>query len=126
MTMAIPTVENIRCYVDEQNTAYLNAEDVVRSLDFSTDVRNGFIPENMFYRLAMKESNESAQKFQEQVADVILPSIRKNGMHINPNAPIEPRFLCKMADELEAHDKKLPNCNSKPTTATKSCKAPKR
>lgn len=41
-----------------------------------------FIPENIFYRLAMKAKNETAEKFQALVADEIIPSIRKNGGYI--------------------------------------------
>ncbi len=40
-----------------------------------------FIPENIFYRLAMKAKNEIAEKFQAKVADEIIPSIRKHGMY---------------------------------------------
>lgn len=41
-----------------------------------------FIPENIFYRLAMKAKNEVAEKFQAKVADEILPAIRKHGMYV--------------------------------------------
>ncbi len=41
-----------------------------------------FIPENIFYRLAMKAKNETAERFQAKVADEIIPSIRKNGGYI--------------------------------------------
>ena len=41
-----------------------------------------YIPENIFYRLAMKAKNEVAEKFQAKVADVIIPSIRKYGGYI--------------------------------------------
>lgn len=40
-----------------------------------------FIPENIFYRLAMKAKNETAEKFQAKVADEIIPSIRRHGMY---------------------------------------------
>lgn len=40
-----------------------------------------FIPENIFYRLAMKARNETAEKFQALVADEIIPSIRKTGSY---------------------------------------------
>lgn len=42
---------------------------------------NDFIPENMFYRLAMKASNATAEKFQALVADEILPALRKHGYY---------------------------------------------
>ena len=43
-----------------------------------------FIPENIFYRLAMKAKNEVAEKFQATVADKILPAIRKHGAYFTP------------------------------------------
>ena len=63
-------------------------------LGFHTSVENGiatscdgeelpdFIPENIFYRLAMKAKNETAEKFQALVADEIIPSIRRTGGYI--------------------------------------------
>lgn len=59
-----------------------------------------FIPESIFYRLVWKSRDANALKFQSKVADEILPSIRQNGLYINPNAPIDPRFLRRMADAL--------------------------
>lgn len=44
-----------------------------------------FIPENIFYRLAMKAKNETAEKFQALVADEIIPAIRKHGMYATDN-----------------------------------------
>lgn len=44
-----------------------------------------FIPENIFYRLAMKAKNEAAEKFQAKVADEIIPSIRKHGLYATDN-----------------------------------------
>lgn len=44
-----------------------------------------FIPENVFYRLAMKAKNEAAEKFQAKVADEIIPSIRKHGIYATDN-----------------------------------------
>ena len=43
--------------------------------------KEDYIPENMFYRLAMKAKNETAEKFQAKVADEILPAIRKYGFY---------------------------------------------
>ena len=103
-------VEGVRGYVDKNNVAWLNAEDVARGLGF-VETKNGieyvrwrtingylhdfgfsqdvakemeagyYIPENMFYRLAMKASNEAAQNFQAKIADEVMPSIRKNGFY---------------------------------------------
>jgi prophage antirepressor-like protein len=101
------TIENVRGYGDENGTIYLNLEDVSRGLGFvdnskgveyirwntvsgylkdfgfSQEVaKDQFIPENIFYRLAMKAKNEIAEKFQIKVADEILPSIRKHGAYM--------------------------------------------
>lgn len=55
-------------------------------LKFSTEVsKDTFIPENIFYRLAMKARNEVAEAFQAKVADKILPSIRKHGIYATDN-----------------------------------------
>ncbi len=40
-----------------------------------------FIPENIFYRLAMKAKNEVAERFQAKVADDIIPTIRRTGQY---------------------------------------------
>ena len=48
--------------------------------------KDDFIPENMFYLLAMKASNEVAKKFQLKIANEILPAIRKTGSYsVRPN-----------------------------------------
>lgn len=98
------TVKNVKGYVDEKGTAYLNLEDVARGLGFvdkskgtekirwarvngylesfnysATNGADGFIPENIFYKLCMKANNETARKFQDLVCDEILPTIRKTG-----------------------------------------------
>ena len=76
------------------------------------DATTSYLPENIFYRLAMKASNQTAQAFQKKVADEILPSIRQNGLYINPRAPIDPRFLRRMADELERRDNQIAELSS--------------
>lgn len=40
-----------------------------------------YIPENIFYRLAMKANNDTATRFQEKVANEVIPSIRKSGYY---------------------------------------------
>lgn len=57
-------------------------QQVGEEIGFHTSVENDFIPENIFYRLAMKAKNEAAEKFQAKVADEIIPSIRKTGGYI--------------------------------------------
>lgn len=103
-------INGVNCY-EKNGTAFLKLEDVARGLGFTqTQNKNGveytsirwetvfrylseigfpnklgkddFIPENVFYRLAMKAKNEAAEKFQALVADEIIPSIRKTGGYI--------------------------------------------
>ena len=99
-------VNGIECY-DKDGVVYLKLEAVARGLGF-TQEKNGveyvrwdrvenyladmgfphtwgkddFIPENIFYRLAMKANNETAEKFQTKVADEVIPSIRKHGAYM--------------------------------------------
>lgn len=40
-----------------------------------------YIPENMFYRLAMKADTQGAENFQGWIADKVIPSIRKTGVY---------------------------------------------
>lgn len=44
-----------------------------------------YIPENVFYLLAMKGKNEIAKQFQLKVANEILPQIRQSGMYMTEN-----------------------------------------
>lgn len=95
----IVTINNVRGYIDEKGTAWLNLEDVARGLGFTqiknkkeyirwerviqylkemafpTSGENDYIPENIFYKLCMKADNEVARLFQDLVCDEILPSI---------------------------------------------------
>lgn len=104
----IMNIGGVDCY-EKDGTAYLKLETVARGLGFvdtskgaeyvrwntvrqylseigfSQEVaKTDFIPENIFYRLAMKAKNETAEKFQALVADVIIPSIRKTGAYSIP------------------------------------------
>lgn len=69
-----------------------------------------FIPENIFYRLAMKAKNEVAEKFQATVADEILPAIRKHGAYMTPATLEEiadnPDLLIQLAQNLKAEREK--------------------
>lgn len=44
-----------------------------------------YVPENIFYLLAMKGKNEVAKQFQLKVANEILPQIRQSGMYMTEN-----------------------------------------
>ena len=119
--LQIINISGVDCY-EKDGTAYLKLEAVARGLGFTTtqnvggteyvNVRwkrveeyleeigfatNGkrpdFIPENIFYRLAMKAKNETAEKFQALVADEIIPSIRKNGGYIANQENLTPEQI---------------------------------
>lgn len=109
MRNELMTINNVRGYLDDNNTAWLNLEDVARGLgftqvknnkeyvkwervhqyltdlNFSTSGEKDFIPENVFYRLCMKANNEVAREFQGNVCNNILPQIRKTGMYLTDN-----------------------------------------
>ncbi len=122
----IITIKNVRGYIDEKGTAWLNLEDVARGLGFTTVATSGneivrwarvkgylkdlgsqqvgkesFIPENVFYKLCMKANNEVARKFQDRVCDEILPSIRKYGMYATDELLDNPDLIIKMATRLK-------------------------
>lgn len=65
------------------------------------------VNESGMYALVLKSRKLNAKKFRKWLTSEVVVSIRKNGMYINSNAPIDPRFLRKMADELEERDKKI-------------------
>lgn len=106
MSNEIMNISGVSCY-EKDGTAYLNLEAVARGLGFtqtkngveyvkwervsaylselgfSPEVgKDGYIPENIFYRLAMKAKNETAEKFQALVADEIIPNIRRTGGYV--------------------------------------------
>lgn len=106
MSNEIMNISGVDCY-EKDGVAYLNLEAVARGLGFtqtkngveyvkwervsaylselgfSPEVgKNGYIPENIFYRLAMKAKNETAEKFQALVADEIIPTIRRTGGYV--------------------------------------------
>lgn len=71
-----------------------------------------YIPENIFYRLAMKAKNEVAEAFQAKIADEIIPSIRKHGAYLSPEAleaaATDPSYLPQLVAALKSEtDKRL-------------------
>lgn len=125
----IMNINGIECY-EKDGAAYLKLEAVARGLGF-TETKDGkeyvmwrrvdgylenlgfgtsaerpvFIPENIFYRLAMKAKNEAAEKFQAFIADEVIPSIRKTGGYIAGQAELSPAEL--MAKALMVAQKML-------------------
>ena len=110
----ITTISGVECY-EMDGTAYLKLETVARGLGFTQTAASGnevirwervkkylaelgvptcgdgdYIPENIFYRLAMKAKNAAAEAFQAKVADEIIPAIRKTGGYqLRPKTPNE-------------------------------------
>lgn len=99
----IMNIQGVECF-EKDDIVYLKLETVARGLGstdnskgteyvrwntvrqylteigFSQEVaKDAFIPENIFYRLAMKAKNEAAERFQAKIADEVIPAIRKTG-----------------------------------------------
>lgn len=127
-------ISGVSCY-EKDGTAYLRLEDVARGLGFVDASKNGeyvrwarvdsylhelgfatsgerpkYIPENIFYRLAMKAKNETAEKFQALVADEIIPSVRKHGAYMTPEtlqaAILNPDYLLQVVTALKSETDK--------------------
>lgn len=129
----ILTLNGVRCF-EKDGVAYLNLEAVARGLGFTQTQQKGgveytsirwerveqylaelgfpqkwgkddYIPENIFYRLAMKAKNETAEKFQALVADEIIPSIRKHGAYMTQEtlqaAIMNPDYLLQIVTALK-------------------------
>ena len=106
----IINISGVDCY-EKDGIVYLNLETVARGLGFTKRAESGnevvnwtrvrgyladlgvvqkcttgdYIPENIFYRLAMKAKNEAAEAFQAKSADEVIPSIRKHGAYMTPD-----------------------------------------
>lgn len=129
----IMNIEGIECY-EQDGVAYLKLEAVARGLGFTTTQtingteytnvrwnrvdeylqelnfatsgkRPDFIPEKIFYRLAMKAKNEAAERFQAKIADEVIPSIRKHGAYMTPEtleaAILNPDTMIKLCTALK-------------------------
>lgn len=131
----IINIDGVECY-EKGGIAYLKLETVARGLGFTDNskgieyvrwntvrqylkdigfsqevAKDDFIPENVFYRLAMKAKNEIAEKFQAKVADEIIPSIRKTGGYgFKPLTPEQMmRIQLEMIDDVSGRVTKLEN-----------------
>ena len=124
-------ISGVSCY-EQDGTAYLRLEDVARGLGFTRTAASGnevirwervdgylreigvptcghgdFIPENVFYRLAMKAKNETAEKFQALVADEIIPAIRKTGSYTMPKLSKEMQAIFLLDDRTQKQEARL-------------------
>lgn len=130
----IMNIQGIPCY-EKDGVAYLNLETVARGLGFTEIAASGnecvkwtrvrkyladlkvidtsvdgvvcpqYIPENIFYRLAMKAKNETAERFQALIADEVIPAIRKHGGYLTPEKVEEvlcnPDTIIQLATQLK-------------------------
>lgn len=100
-------VGQMHCHIDDSNNVYFNVGDSVLGLGFANYDKKGnakiawtlvksllesfgykkqvteddYIPENIFYRLAMRADNIIADKFQAWIADEVIPALRKTGSY---------------------------------------------
>ena len=127
--LQILNINGVSCY-EKDGTAYLSLEAVARGLGLTQIAASGnevvrwervrkylselgiptcgdgdYIPENIFYRLAMKAKNKTAEKFQALVADEIIPSIRKHGAYMTQEtlqaAILNPDYLLQIVTALK-------------------------
>lgn len=131
----IMNIDGIKCY-EKDGVAYLDLEAVARGLGFTKRADSGnevvhwtrvrkylsdfgvvqkcttgdFIPENIFYRLAMKAKNEAAEAFQAKIADEVIPSIRKFGAYMTPEtlerAILNPDTMIQLCQSLKEYQTK--------------------
>lgn len=132
--LEIMTIKGIDCY-EKDGVVYLDLEACARGLGF-TQEKNGveyvkwervesylaeigfphkwgkgdFIPENIFYRLAMKAKNAVAEAFQSKIADEVIPSIRRHGAYMTPDTLdrmiTSPEFGIKLLTALKDEQEK--------------------
>ena len=135
----IMTIKGIDCY-EENGVVYLRLESCARGLGITqTKNKSGepyefvrwervdaylrefgvfptsgerpeFIPENIFYRLAMKARNETAEGFQAFVADEVIPSIRRTGSYSKNLTPAE--LILVQAKALVEQERRLASVES--------------
>ena len=130
-------INGIDCY-ERNGTVYLRLETVARGLGFTEIAASGnecvrwrtvkkylaelgiatscdgdlpeFIPENIFYRLAMKAKNEAAEAFQTKIADDVIPTIRRNGAYMTPDTLDQmissPEFGIRLLTELKSEQER--------------------
>lgn len=140
MRPTIVNIGGLDCY-EKGSIAYLNLEQAVRGLGFTQTQNKGgkeytsirwetvnrylaefgfptkmgkddYIPENIFYRLAMKAKNETAEKFQAWVADEVIPAIRKTGGYIHgaqdmTDAELMAKAVLVAQKTIEARDARI-------------------
>lgn len=130
MENGILNIHGVDCY-EKDGIVYLRLETVARGLGFTRIAESGnevvrwervdgylrdlgvptcghdaFIPENIFYRLAMKAKNETAERFQAKIADEVIPAIRRTGSYSAKPMTLAEQALVQ-AQILVDHEKQL-------------------
>lgn len=130
MENSILNIHGVDCY-EKDGIVYLRLETVARGLGFTRIAESGnevvrwervdgylrdlgvptcghdaFIPENIFYRLAMKAKNETAERFQAKIADEVIPTIRRTGSYSAKPMTLAEQALAQ-AQILVDHEKQL-------------------
>lgn len=130
MENGILNIHGVDCY-EKDGIVYLRLETVARGLGFTRIAESGnevvrwervdgylrdlgvptcghdaFIPENIFYRLAMKAKNETAERFQAKIADEVIPTIRRTGSYSARPMTLAEQALAQ-AQILVDHEKQL-------------------
>lgn len=59
------------------------------------------INESGVYSLILRSNLPKAKEFKRWVTSEVLPTIRKTGFYINPNAPVDPDLLIKIGQQLK-------------------------
>jgi len=138
----LQVINGVECFIDENGIVQLKLENVARGLGFTTVATSGnevvrwtrvdkyledaqfatngerpeYIPEPIFYLLAMKANNEVAKSFQNIVAYEILPTIRKTGTYTaKPLSQLE--ILQGSIELLAQQDKRIEKLETKIDTA---------
>lgn len=77
--------------------------------------KDDYIPESLFYRLGMKASNATAEKFQNWLSLDVIPSIRKNGSYEMPKKKQSNERLASVNNAVKILTPMLQaaGCNSK-------------
>lgn len=65
------------------------------------------ISEAGLYKLVMRSKLPNAEKFSDWACEEVLPAIRKTGVYADPRREITAEMLRRMADALDARDKKI-------------------
>lgn len=152
--LQVISISGIDCY-ERNGTAYLKLDTVARGLGFTQEKggveyvkwervigylkelgfspevgKDDFIPENIFYRLAMKAKNEAAEAFQAKIADEVIPSIRKTGgynpkpMSTNEMFAMQAQINLESERKLAALEGKVEKTSNAVMTALNTFAAP--